>query len=251
MESEVQSFLDKQLPPQIPQERKNLYYELLKKQLPTSPDLTSAYQKVAQEIHTIEKEFEEFPSKIPPKTPTKLPFTDENVLFLEGRDLTQGNKKVLRQTSEHMMEIDPLAYPILESMLTQAGHPITDAAEILRPLPENVNEIVKKGEDYRPLIYPKVPMSENAMLGNLDRVQNSQDKEIVRMKRDLGRVWNADLSLINTYTELKKRGWFPAKILSLFEEMEKIGVTFSPQQLAEKVQLGVPPKITPTKLFEQ
>jgi len=235
LESQVQSFLDKQLSPQVPQERKNLYYELLKKQLPNSPDLTSAYQKVAQEIHTIEKQFEEFPGKIPPSDPVGM---------------RQGQKKVLRQTSKDMMDIDPLAYPILESMFTQAGHPITDAAETLKPLPENVSKIVTTGNDYRPLIYPKTPMSETGMINNLEAVQKDQDQEMIQMKRNLGRVWNADLSLINTYTELKKRGWFPAKIIDLFSEMEKIGVQFSPQQKAERVQLASPPVITPQKLFE-
>ena len=235
MEKQVKGFLDEQLSPNIPEARKNIYYDLMKKELATSPDLTSAYQKVSAKIQSFEKQVKEFPSKIP----------DADAI-----GMNQSNKNKLRNISKNMMEIDPLAYPILEEMMVQKGHPITDVAEILNPLPENANKIVTDAKDYRPIVYTKNPLSEGAMLKQLDYTINEQKKSAPKISKDLQKNWNDRISLINIYTELQKKAWFPEAIQEVFNDLRDSGVKMSAQQEAEIVQLGNRPQITIQKLSE-
>ena len=149
-----------------------------------------------------------------------------------------------------MMNIDPLAYPILEEMMVQKGHPITDVAEILNPLPEGANKIVTDAKDYRPIVYTKNPLSQNAQLKQLDYTINEQKKSAPKISKDLQKNWNDRLSLINIYTELQKKAWFPEAIQEVFNDLRNSGVPMSAQQEAEIVQLGNRPQITIQKLSE-
>lgn len=237
LEKQVKGFIDTQLSPDIPEARKNIYYGLMNKELANSPDMTTAYQKVSPKIQSFEKQVKEFPSKIP-----------ESSSFDIG--MNQNTKNMLRNISKNMMNIDPLAYPILEEMLTQKGHPITDVAEILNPLPENVNKIVNQTQDYRPVVYTKNPLSENAMIRQLDNTINEQIKKAPEISKQLQKNWNTNLSLINVYTELQKKAWFPQAIHQVFTDLKDSGVPFSAQQEAEIVQLGNRPQITVQKLSE-
>jgi hypothetical protein len=135
-------------------------------------------------------------------------------------------------------------------MFTQKGHPITDVAEVLRPLPPSVMNTVNKAQDYRSIVYPKFSMSDNAMIRQLDNVTNEQKKKASSIAKDLQANWSKDLSLINVYTELKKKAWFPQSIHEVFNILKDSGVPMSEQQLAEIVQLGTPPQITVQKLSE-
>jgi hypothetical protein len=237
LEKQVKGFIDSQLSPDIPEARKNIYYDIMKKELANSPDLTTAYQKASPKIQSFEKQVKEFPSKIP-----------EAGSFDIG--MNQSTKGMLRNISKNMMDIDPLAYPILEQMLVQKGHPITDVAEILNPLPNNVSSIVNKAQDYRPVVYTNNTLSENAMIKSLDNTINEQMKSAPNIAKDLQKNWSEKLSLINVYTELQKKAWFPQAIHEVFNELKNSGVPMSAQQEAEIVQLGQRPQITVQKLSE-
>ena len=235
MEKKAKTFIDQQLSDQIPEERKNIYYNMLKNELPNHPDLTSAYQKVTKDIQAFEKQVQEIPSKIPEADAYGMP---------------EARQKILRQITKNIMDTDPLAYPILEQMFTDKGHPITEVAEALRPLPDNIKAITKEAEDFRDVMYPKFPMSEGAMMNMIEVSQKDQAKQSKTLSKKMASKWNDDISLINIYTDLKSKAWFPQQIMSLFDDLESNGVKFSGQQQAEKTQLGVTPKITVRRLLK-
>ena len=81
------------------------------------------------------------------------------------------------------------------------------------------------------------------MLMNIEQVQKEQAKEAKIIANNLKKSWNDDVSLINLYTDLKVKGWFPQQIHQVYNELEKLGVKFSGQQEADRTKLGTNPII--------
>ena len=54
------------------------------------------------------------------------------------------------------------------------------------------------------------------------------------------KIWDKGISLINIYTDLSRKGWFPAQINELFVELAP---NFDSQQKVEHTQLNKHPRI--------
>ena len=234
LESRAKSFMDEQLPANTPESRKNLYYEMFKRNLANSKDMTSAWQNTTKDIQYTEDQFENIPNLIPDATsnigivPLGIPDTAESMI---------------RNSVANIMEKDPLAYPILEEMFVQKGWPVTQAAKVLNPLDPTISRVTEKVTDYRPEIYPKTPMSEQAMIRNLDMIQKEQIGQVPDLVKKLkGRV-NDRTSFINIYTDFRSKGWLAPAIDEFFNQLEKSGVKFSEQQQAERVKINNNPQI--------
>lgn len=234
-EQKVKSFIDEQLSKDIPEARKNIYYKMMNKELRTSPDFTTAYQKVSPAIQAFEKRVKELPSKIPEA---------------DRLGMNQQQKKLQRQITKNMMDVDPLAYPILEEMYKQKGHPITEIADTLNPLPQNIKAITNQAGDYKEYLFPTRATSEAATAKMLDVAMKKQQEEIPKLAKQIAKNWDENISFTNMYTELKKKGWFPQNIQNLFEELKKLGLKLGEQQETDIVQLGTPPPIPFYRLSE-
>lgn len=238
LEKQGREFLDKQLSPNISEDRKSLYYEMLKKELAKSPDISTAYNKIQGPIQAIEKQLKEIPNKIP------------KVSSFDKWGINDSQENILRSATKNIMDIDPLAYPIIEKMFSDQGHPITQTAKVLKPLPEDVSKITEKAPDYRSVLYPTLSgfwksfrePSEKEMLNNIDIAQKQQSNAAPKLAKDLSKKINEDTSFINIYTDLKVKGWFPEQIYEVFGELSNL-VDLSPQQQTEITQLASPPPI--------
>lgn len=234
-ENRIRNFIDERLGETVPDARKNIYYNLMKKELENTDDMTTAYQRAVPKIQSYEKSMKELPSKIP-----------ESELI----GLNKQQKEQQRSITKNIMEIDPLAYQTLEEFYKAKGHSITDIADTLKPLPKEISNITKNATDYRDYLFPKYVASEKQMNNLIDQAMSGQEKEIAKLANKLKQNWNEDLSLINIYTDLKIKGWFPQNIQKLFAELKEMGAPFSEQQEAEIVQLGSPPKITINRMHD-
>jgi len=231
LESGARDFLQNQLDPKIAPDVQSVIYDMFKKELKNSDDFSTAYNKIQPNIQALQRQLQEFPNKIP-----------EGSEFA-NYGITEAQENILRSSSKNFLQQYPSAYSILEKMFTNRGQPITQAAKILNPLSQSETKVMDSISDYRPLIYPKMPMSERSMMRNLDMVQEEQTKAIPKIAESLKKNWNENTSLINIYTDMKVKGWFPAQIHELYDTLEKIGAKFSPQQTTERTQLAAPPPI--------
>jgi hypothetical protein len=237
MEDQVKRKLDEQLPEDISPARRNLYYNLVSKELPESKDFTSAFQKISKKIVDFEKLEKKFIGSIP-----------DSGMY----GFTKSQEKSLRQSAKPLIKQDPLAYNILEEAMTKDvnGNPrnsIVDVAKTLKPLTPQVSNIISKSGDYRQLIYPKYNISDQAIQNNIKMAQKDQEREIPRLNDQLSKIWNEDISLINLYTDLSIKGWFPEQIKDLFDELSD---KFSSQQQTERAQLNEHPRIPARYILE-
>ena len=99
---------------------------------------------------------------------------------------------------------------------------------------------MNKAEDYKQYIYPKYNISDIAMERNISEAKERQSKEIPKLAKDLEKIWKPDVSLLNIYTDLSKKGWFPEQINQLFDELSP---NFDSQQQVEHTQLNKHPRI--------
>ena len=238
LEEKAKSFIDNQLSADIPDARKNIYYNLLKKELPNHEDLTSAYQAITSKIQNFEEQVKNIPNSIP-----EVPDIGMGIKGVPY-GLGDGVEKTIQSTAKNLLKTDPLAYPILENMFKSKGHSITQAAKTLMPLPAKVEGIVKSAKDYRGEIYPKnMGITDNQMISRIQDAKESQTKEGKKLASNLSRNWSDEVSVLNIYTDLKSKGWFLPEIHGLFEELEKNGVNFSDLQQTQITQLGDNPQI--------
>lgn len=230
MESNVKDFIDNQVANTTPESDKNVLYSMMQKKLPKFGDLTSAYQHVAKDFANFQKTRNSFIARIPNADVYGIPEVAESILRKSGKSL---------------LDTDPLAYNILEEAYVNKGHSIVTPASIHNPLPADIENVMKSAGDYRDYIYPKSfgrEISDKEMMRNIDTALSNQEKEIPQMVNRLSKNWNDSVSLINIYTDLKKKGWFPERIYDLFGEL-KDNVEFSNQQYREMSQLITPPRI--------
>lgn len=241
LENQIKQKLDEQLPEGISPSRKNLYYNLVNKELPNHKDFTSAFQKVSKKIFDFEKNEKNFIKSIP-----------DSGMY----GLTETQRKSLRQSAKPLLETDPLAYNILEEAMTSKvdengnkvpTNSIVDVSKTLKPLPPQIQNIVSTAGDYRKSVYPKQPMSDRQMLNNITITQSEQSKEIPSLVKKLSKTWNEDISLINLYTDLSIKGWYPEQIKDL---LDKLSNNFSSQQQSERTQLNQHPRIPVGYIFE-
>lgn len=232
MENNVKSFIDNQVGENVPEADKNIYYNMMKAKLPLFKDMTSAWQSVSKDIANFDKNKKTFIKNIP-----------EGDFY----GVSDSAEKQLSSAGKNLLQVDPVAYNILEEAYTQKGHSIVTPARIHNPLPPKVSNITKEAGDYRDLIYPKPgffsSFSDKDMLANIEEAQTSQEKEIPKLSGQLKNSWNDTVSLINIYTDLKRKGWFPEQISGLFDSLENSGIEFSPQQQKERSQLIETPTI--------
>lgn len=229
LEKQVKQFIDNQVPKDIPETEKNIYYNLMKKELPKHNDLTSAYQAVSKDISDFNINKDKYIKNIPQADMFGIASPKENIL---------------RSSAQNLLKIDPLAYNILEEAYVQKGHSIVTPAKVLRPLPEPIKQVTKSANDYRDILYPKTTreISDREMLSNITKAQDSQSKEVPKLSKQLEKKWNNDISLINIYSDLKTKGWFPEQIFELFDQISQTN-GLSQQQEKEKAQLINPPRI--------
>jgi hypothetical protein len=231
-ERNVKNFLNEQLPAATPESKKNLYYNLMNKVLPEYKDLTGAYQKVTKQIADFDKLERKWIGSIP-----------EGDFY----GFTDSQEKTLRSTAKPLLETDPLAYNILEEAIVQKGNTIVDAAKTLKPETPKLKTLLSNADDYRELIYPKYNISDRAMLRNIDMAQEQQSKSSGKIADQLSKIWGDDVSLINIYTELSKKGWFPEQIREVFDQLSD---KFNSQQQVEFTQLNKHPRIPARYLFQ-
>lgn len=232
MEKNVKNFLTEQLPENTPESKKNLYYSLMNKELPKSKDLTTAYQKVSKDITNFDKLERKWIGSIP-----------EGDFY----GLTKDKENTLRATAQPLLKTDPLAYNILEEAMLQKGNSIVDVSKTLKPETPDLKNIISKVDDYRDLIYPKFNISDQAMIKNIDRAEKQQSLASTKIADQLSKIWSDDISLINIYTELSKKGWFPAQIR---EVLDNLSDKFNSQQQVEFTQLNKHPRIPARYLLQ-
>jgi len=247
LENQVRQEIDKQLPKDTPQSNKNLYYNMVSKEVAKNKDFTSAFQAVSKKIADYEKLQQSWISKIP--SAGLYGFTD-------------AQEKQLRNSAKPLLKTDPLAYNILESAIlnadkpsaTSSGNSIVDASLILKPLSQDVKNVLSNAEDHRESLYPKpsfnpfaAKVSDRQMLARIGDAQESQTKQIPELAKQLSNQWSEDISLINIYAELSKKGWFPEQINELFHQLSD---KLTSQQQTEMSQLTQHPKI-PVKFLLQ
>lgn len=154
--------------------------------------------------------------------------------------ISQSDASKLHSSSKPMMAIDPVAYNILESAMVEKGNSIIDASHVLKPVTPALHNTLNKAEDYKQYIYPKYNISDIAMERNISEAKERQSKEIPKLAKDLEKIWKPDVSLLNIYTDLSKKGWFPEQINQLFDELSP---NFDSQQQVEHTQLNKHPRI--------
>ena len=154
--------------------------------------------------------------------------------------MTESQTKQHGSSAKPMLDLDPVAYNILESAMVQKGNSIVDASHTLKPVTPSLHNALNKAEDYRAYIYPKYDLSEKMMQRNIDEAQERQSKEVPKLAKDFEKIWDKGISLINIYTDLSRKGWFPAQINELFVELAP---NFDSQQKVEHTQLNKHPRI--------
>jgi hypothetical protein len=232
LEDQVKSKIKDQVPEDTPESKINLYYGLANKELSKHKDFTSAWQAISKKIADFDKLERKYIGSIP-----------ESGMY----GLTNSQEKTLRNSAKPLLNQDPLAYNVLEEAFVQKGNSIIDASKTLKPLNPQVSNIISKAGDYKSLVYPKYNISDRAMLNNITMAQRDQDKEINNIYKDLEKIWNDDISLLNIYADLSKKGWFPEQIRNLFDRFSD---KFSSQQEVERTQLNEHPRIPARYLLE-
>lgn len=229
LEQGATEFLQKQLP-NVEEPFRNIAYGMLSRELNNKPyeDLTNAWQKVSPEFANFQKEYRQFVSAIPQG---------------DALGMNQRTQEALQRRAKSMLEKDPLAYNVLEQSFKDKGQSIVTAAQVLNQLPENVKSIVSGVKDYRNQLFPKFgTMSEQAQLNNIENAEKEQKSMLPSIVDKLAKNWSPNLSLINIYADMKKRGWGNDVLSRMFKSLENF-VDFSPQQNAEATQLVSPPKM--------
>ena len=145
---------------------------------------------------------------------------------------------MLRGPGHALMKKDPLAYNMLESAYIQKGHSPITPAQILKPLPKQVKGVLSQAEDFKDLIYPSYSTSEltpGLMERNIEIANRGQIQQIPKISNELRKDWDKELSLLNIYTELRKKGWSLHNIDSVLDDVSDL---FGERQQAERNMLN-------------
>lgn len=222
-EDQIKSRIDKQLPPNTPEAEKNIYHNMVRDALEGTRSFTEAWQKVSSDIDNFRKLNEAYVNRIP------------SGLGLGLQGLNEGQEKVLRNSAKPILEKDPLAYNVLEQAFIEKGHSPITVSKTLAPTPKSVQDVIGKAGDFKDYIYPFRPMSDKQMLDNIDAAQEGQQKEIPGIVQSLRDNWSDEISLLNVYADLKKKGWMLPNILSIFDDIQD---KFSSRQQADRATLN-------------
>ncbi len=232
-EDQIRGKIDKYLPKNekgedlVSESEKNIYYNMVRPELESGKHKTfsEAWQQIEADVDNFRKNKEAYVSNIP------------DVPSFQG--ISPEGEKQLRNSAQPILKIDPLAYNMLEQAYLQKGHPIVTPAKILKPLPQNVNSILSKADDVRDLVYgPSLgsgDFSERLMERNIEIANNKQAQQIPKIAGDLRKVWNEDLSLINIYTDLRRKGWSLPNINNVLDDVSDL---FGKRQEAERSMLN-------------
>lgn len=225
-EDQIRDKISKYIPEDTPESEKNIYYNMVRPELESGKHKTfaDAWQKVASDIDNFRKQKEAYINRIPEPQITGVSPEGEKMLSTGGKDL---------------MKKDPLAYNLLESAYISKGHSPVTPAKILKSLPGTISNILSKAEDFRDLVYgPQLgsgEFPERQMERNIELANRGQEQQIPKIAADLRKNWNEDLSLINMYTDLRKKGWSLHNITSLFDDVYDL---FGQRQKAERDMLN-------------
>lgn len=228
LENQIKQRIDKQLP-NATESEKNIYYNMVNKELPNHKDFTSAWQSISNKIDNFRKTYDAYVKSIP-----------------EGdfSGLTPEGEKKFRSSAQPLLKQDPLAYNVIEDAFVKKGNSVVTPAKVLNPLPENIQNITKSAGDYRDLIYPKFSffheVSNDEMIKNIEEATSKQQDEIPKLSKQLDKNWNENVSLINIFADLKARGWQLNNITSLLDTLSE---RFSPQQERERALLNEAPRV--------
>jgi len=235
MEEDLRGFVDRQYENDAESD-KNIYYDILKREIPKHEDYTTAQNRVAKVIEDYKQQRDIVLKNVPEPSTLGVP-----------RDKFEGFKGA----ASNLMKISPLAYNVIEQGWVAKGHSPVQPALIYNPLPKDVEKIVDKATDSKDLLYPSYfgDVSDKARMRTIDMAQSQQTKQIPSIAKDLESKWNDKLSLLNIYADLRKKAWFPQQIQELFKKLEEDGVEFSSQQSKERAYIQNNPSIPAYKLM--
>lgn len=235
MEEDLRGFVDRQYENDAESD-KNIYYDILKREVPKHEDYTSAQNRVAKVIEDYKQQRDIVLKNIPEASTLGVP-----------NDKFGGYKGA----ASNLMKISPLAYNVIEQGWVDKGHSPVQPALIYNPLPKDIEKVVEKATDSKDLLYPSYmgDISDKARMRTIDMAQAQQTKQIPSIAKDLENKWNDKLSLLNIYADLRKKAWFPQQIQELFEKLEQDGVEFSSQQSKERAYIQNNPPVPAYKLM--
>jgi hypothetical protein len=226
-EDQIRDRIGKYIPQDTPEAEKNIYYNMVRPELESGKHKTfsDAWQKVSADIDNFRKQKEALVSRIPEP---------------QIGGISPEGEKLLRQPGMELMKKDPLAYNMIESAYTNKGHSAITPAKIYKPLPQNVNKVLSKAEDFRDLVYPSQSystseLSPGLMERNMEMADRGQQKQIPQLAGELRKDWNEELSLLNIYADLKRKGWSLYNIGSLLDDVSD---KFGERQKAERMMLN-------------
>jgi hypothetical protein len=224
-EDQIRDRIGKYIPQDTPEAEKNIYYNMVRPELESGKHKTfsDAWQKVSADIDNFRKQKEALVKRIPEP---------------QIAGVSPEGEKLLRAPGQALMKKDPLAYNMLESAFTKKGHSAITPARIYKPLPPVINHALSKAEDFKDLVYPTYSTSEltpGLMERNMEMADRGQQKQIPQLAGDLRKNWNEDLSLLNMYADLKRKGWSLYNITSLMDDVSDL---FGERQQAERNMLN-------------
>lgn len=228
-EDQIKKKIDQYIPQDTPEAEKNIYYNMLRPALEGSSSFSDAWQKVSADIDNFRKMNEALISRIPEADIYGIP---------------PDKEKALRNSGQPLLKIDPLAYNTIEQGYLKKGHSPITPARIYKPLPQNIKGTIDKAGDYKDLIYaPNLgsgEFSERRMEKNIEMANRDQQNEIPKLSTSLRDKWDEDISLLNIYADLKKKGWALPNINQLFDDVSDL---FGKRQQAERLMLNEPIRI--------
>ncbi len=225
-EDQIRNKISEYVPADTSEAEKNIYQNMIRPELESGKHKTfaDAWQKIAADIDNFRKTKEAYVNRIPEPQ-------------ISG--VSPDGERQLRESAKPIMKIDPLAYNMLESAYVSKGHSPVTPAKILKPLPQNVKGILSKAEDVRDLVYgPSLgsgDFTERLMERNIETANREQVQQIPKLSNELRKTWNEDLSLINIYTDLRKKGWSLPNINGLLDDVSDM---FGKRQQAERAMLN-------------
>lgn len=235
-EDQIRQRIDKFVPEDTSESEKNIYYNMLRPALESKgvKSFADAWQKVSEQIDNFRKLNEAFVNKIPEAGTSFFGLAEG----LEGLSPAQSAQQ--RNSAKPLMQIDPLAYNVIEQEYMQKGHSPITVAKTFKPTPENVKGIINTAADVKDLIYyPPYTTSEfgaeRNMLRNIDKANEKQQQSITKLVPELRKSWSDDISLLNLYADLKEKGWQKDSILTLFDDVADL---FSSRQKADRTTLN-------------
>lgn len=236
-EDQMREKMSNFLPKDTPEADKNIYYNMIRPELESGKydTFADAWQKVSSDVENFRKQKEALINRIPEP---------------QIAGVSPESEKHLRQPGLALMAIDPLAYNMIESAYTDKKHSAITPAKIYKPLPQGINKIISKAEDFRDLVYPQYSTSEltpGLMERNMEMADRGQKQQLPKLSNEFRKNWDEDLSLLNIYADLKRKGWSLHNITSIFDDVSDL---FGSRQQAERNMLNENMRI-PTRYLSE